>query len=173
MNVATAVKSLVPSADAPGNLLRNAWKRLRVLPGGKRVFSRMVGMAAPYTGSIGAQVQEVREGYAKVTLADRRPVRNHLKSIHAVALVNLAELTGNVALAYSMPADARFIVAGISIEYIKKARGTITGVCECPIPTSNARKEYEVPVSMLNDAGEEVAVATLRTLVGPVKAKVE
>jgi uncharacterized protein (TIGR00369 family) len=170
MNVATAVKSFVPSGDAPGNLLRNAWERLRRVPGGKRIFSRMVGMAAPYTGTIGATVVDVREGYARVTLADRRAVRNHLKSIHAVALVNLAELTGNVALAYSMPADARFIVAGISIEYVKKARGTITGTCECPVPTSNDRVEYEVPVTMHNAAGELVATAILRTLVGPQKS---
>jgi len=148
MNVAATVKSLVPSGDAPGNFLRNAWQRLSSLPGGKRVFSRMVGMAAPYTGSIGATVVEVAEGHSRVVLADRRAVRNHLNSIHAVALVNLAELTGNVALAYSMPSDARFIVTGISIEYKKKARGTITGTCECPVPETNDRTEYQVPVTM-------------------------
>lgn len=170
MNVASAVKNLVPSGDAPGNLLRNAWKRLKSVPGGKRVFSLMVGMAAPYTGTIGAQVEVVREGYSKVSLGDRRAVRNHLNSIHAVALVNLAELTGNVALAYSMPDDARFIVAGISIDYIKKARGTIIGTCECPIPSSNERTEYQVPVTMRDQAGDVVATATLRTLVGPQKS---
>lgn len=169
MNVAATVKSFVPSGDAPGNFLRNAWQRLHGLPGGKRLFSRMVGMAAPYTGSIGAKVMEVREGYARVILEDRRAVRNHLNSIHAVALVNLAELTGNVALAYSMPPNARFIVAGISIEYLKKARGTIAGLCECPVPQTNERKEYQVEVSMQNSAGEQVARATLRTLVGPQK----
>jgi hypothetical protein len=100
-------------------------------------------------------------------MSDRKGLRNHLQSVHAVALVNLAELTGNVALAYSLPDDARFIVSGLSIEYLKKARGTLTAVSDCPVPASNQRREYEVPVSIRDQSGDEVARAVLRSLVGP------
>lgn len=151
------------------NMLRSAWDRLSPLPAGKRVFSKLVGTAAPYTGSMGAEVVELRRGYARVQLRDRRKVRNHLDCVHAIALANLAELTGNVAMAYSMPDSARFIVAGMNIDYLKKARGAITGVTECPVPETDDKREYEVPVSLRNAQGEEVARATLRTLVGPKK----
>jgi len=134
------------------------------------VSSKRVGRAAPYTGTVDARVEELRAGYARVTMRDRPAVRNHLRCVHAIALLNLAELTGNAALAYSMPDDARFIVAGMSIEYLKKARGTITGICECPIVSTNERHEYAVPVSLQNEKGEVVATVTLRTLVGPKKA---
>jgi len=40
---------------------------------------------------------------------------------------------GNVALAYSLPDDGRFIVSGLEIEYVKKARGTITAIGESPV----------------------------------------
>ncbi len=149
------------------NLVRDAWDLLARVPGGKAVFSRLIGRAAPYTGSIGARVVGLRRGWAQVELADRRAVRNHLQSIHAVALVNLAELCGNIALAYSLPEGARFIVSGLSIEYLKKARGTLTATSECPIPASNARRELEVPVSIRDAEGDEVARAVLRSLVGP------
>jgi acyl-coenzyme A thioesterase PaaI-like protein len=156
------------------NRLRDAWDRLHKLPGGKRLFSRVVGMTAPYTGSIGAQVVELRHGHAETRLADRRAVRNHLDCIHAVALVNLAELTGNVAVAYSLADDARFIVAGLSIEYLKKARGTITGTCDVDVPAGPAagkeKREIAVAVSLRDAQGDEVARATLRTLVGPKKS---
>lgn len=158
---------LVPSLDGPRNVLRQLWDRIGDLPGGKRVFSRMVGRMAPYTGTIDARVVELREGFARVELDDRRKVRNHLRSVHAVALVNLAELTGNLALSYSLPDDARFIVAGLSIEYVKKARGTITATSECPVPRSSERQEHEVPVVMTDRQGDVVARATLRSLVGP------
>jgi uncharacterized protein (TIGR00369 family) len=148
-------------------LLRTAWDRLARLPAGKRVFSKLVGTAAPYTGSMGAQVVELRRGYARVRLRDRRKVRNHLDCVHAIALANLAELTGNVAMAYSMPDSARFIVAGMSIDYLKKARGPITGISECPVPETAEKTEYQVPVSLRDAQGVEVARATLRTLVGP------
>ncbi|MCB9731672.1 MAG: DUF4442 domain-containing protein [Deltaproteobacteria bacterium] len=159
------------SLDGPRNLVRELWDKLAVVPGGKRAFSAVVGRMAPYTGSIGASVVELSPGWAKVVLRDRRAVRNHLQCVHAIALANLAELCGNVAMAYTLPDDARFIVAGLSIEYVKKARGLITATSECPIVDSSAREEFEVPVTMKDAAGEVVATATLRTLVGPKRAK--
>jgi uncharacterized protein (TIGR00369 family) len=149
------------------NFVREAYDRLSRVPGGKRLFDRLVGFAAPYTGTIGARVSEVRRGYARVTLTERRAVQNPFRSIHAIALANLAELCGNLAMAYSMPDDARFIVGGMSIDYAKKARGTITAECECTIPSTNERREYEVPVVMRDREGDIVATATLRTIIGP------
>lgn len=163
----SAFGRVVPSLDGPVNAIRQMWDRLATIPGGKLVFSRLAGRVAPYTGTVGARVVELREGFCRAQLADRRTVRNHLHSIHAVALVNLAELCGNLALSYSLPDDARFIVAGLSIDYIKKARGTITAESACPVPGTSDRQEYEVPVVMSDSAGDVVARATLRTLVGP------
>ena len=167
---AASIQRFLPSIESGDrNFIRDAWNRLSKLPGGKTIFSKMVGRAAPYTATIGAKVVSLSHLRSEVVLEDRTAVRNHLRCVHAVALVNLAELTGNIALAYSMPNDARFIVAGLEIEYIKKARGTITGVCDCPPVESSERAEYLVPVSLRNAAGEEVAHCTLRTLVGPKK----
>jgi uncharacterized protein (TIGR00369 family) len=169
MSIATRAQSLLFNVDRPGNPISWLWDQLHTLPGGSRVFSKLVGQAAPYTGSMGAQVQQLREGYARVTMTDRRTVRNHLNCVHAIALANLAELTGNVAMAYSLPDDARFIVAGMSIEYLAKARGTITGECDSPIPSSNVKTTYEVKVTLRDPKGVDVARATLQTLVGPKK----
>lgn len=167
---AASIQRFLPSLESGDrNFIRDAWDRLSKVPGGKTIFSKMVGRAAPYTGTIGAKVVSLAPGRSEVLLEDRPAVRNHLRCVHAVALVNLAELTGNVALAYGMPNDARFIVAGLDMEYLKKARGTITGVCDCPPVESSERREYTVPVSLRNSAGEEVARCTLRTLVGPKK----
>ena len=157
----------MPNLNGERNLVRDAWQVLAGLPGGKVLFSRLLGRMAPYTGSIGATVTELRLGHAEVQLPERRAVRNHLNSIHAVALVNLAELAGNVALAFSLPDDARFIVSGLEIEYLKKARGTITAIGEAPMPATSARTHYDVKVSMKDASGTEVARAVLHTLVGP------
>lgn len=148
-------------------MIRSAWTRIHGLPGGKRLFSKAVGRAAPYSGSIDALVVELEHGFAKVVLADKRKVRNHLRCVHAIALANLAELCGNLAMAYTMPDDARFIVAGLSMDYEKKARGAITAECHCPIPENSERQEYQVKVIMRNSAGEQVCTSTLRTLIGP------
>jgi acyl-coenzyme A thioesterase PaaI-like protein len=167
MAVGTFFKAEARSKDSKRNLIREVWNRLGRVPGGKRLYSRLVGQMAPYTSSISAVVEELGEGYARVTLSDRRAVRNHLSCIHAVALANLVELTGNLALGYSLPADARFIVAGMNLDYLKKARGTITGECRTPPIESNARQQYEVEVTLRDEGGDVVVEGALRTLVGP------
>jgi acyl-coenzyme A thioesterase PaaI-like protein len=170
--MSTMAARLLPDlAEADKNVIRELWDRLSSLPGGKRLFSRAVGRAAPYTGTIGAQVEELERGRSRVTMRDRRSVRNHLRCVHAIALANLAELTGNVAVAYTLPDDARFIVAGMELDYVKKARGTITGVCSCPIIDSSEEREYLIEVELLNEASDVVTRATLRTLVGPKKKR--
>jgi acyl-coenzyme A thioesterase PaaI-like protein len=156
-----------PRLNGSRNLLRDIWNLLSGMPAGKIVFSRLVGRMAPYTGSIHATVTVLRAGYAEVQMSDRRSVRNHLDCVHAIALANLAELAGNVALMYSLPDDARFIVSGMDIEYTKKARGTITAVGEPPIPRTAARAQYDVPVTLRDAGGEQVARAVLHSLVGP------
>jgi acyl-coenzyme A thioesterase PaaI-like protein len=157
----------MPKLDGSRNLIRQAWDLLSTVPGGKAVFSRLVGRMAPYTGTIHASVSVLRSGYAEVDMADRKAVRNHLDSVHAIALANLAELAGNVALAYSLPDDGRFIVSGMEIEYVKKARGTIKAIGESPVPRTSARAAYDVPVTLRDASGEVVARAVLHSLVGP------
>ncbi len=157
----------LPKLDGRRNVIKLAWDMLSGMPGGKSVFSKLVGRMAPYTGTINATVTVLRAGYAEVQMVDRRAVRNHLDCVHAVALANLAELAGNVALAYSLPDDARFIVSGMEIEYLKKARGTITAVGEPPVPRSSVRAQFEVPVTLRDASGEDVAKVVLHSLVGP------
>ena len=156
-----------PRPGGHRNFLRQAWDLLSGMPGGRMLFSRLVGRMAPYTGTIHANVTVLRAGYCEVELQDRRGVRNHLDCIHAIALANLAELAGNLALAYSLPDDARFIVSGIEIEYMKKARGRITAIGETPIPRTSTRAQYDVPVTLRDGSGDEVARAVLHSLVGP------
>ena len=157
----------LPKLDGSRNLIRQAWDLLSGVPGGKAVFSRLVGRMAPYTGSIGARVTVLRTGYAEVEMADRHAVRNHLDCVHAIALANLAEVAGNIALAYSLPDDARFIVSGMEIAYVKKARGTIRAIGESPVPRSATRAAYDVPVTLRDESGDDVARAVLHSLVGP------
>lgn len=167
MAITTFWRAEALTTESETNFIRDVWNRLERVPGGKLMYSRLIGRLAPYTGTVGATVQELHEGYSRVTMADRRRVRNHLSCIHAVALANLVELTGNLALGYSLPDDARFIVSGMSLDYLKKARGSITGECRIPTIESSAKREYQVPVTLRDEHGDVVVQGTLRTLVGP------
>jgi len=149
------------------------WKRLSGLPGGKKLFSLAIGRMAPYSGTIGAYVEELRPGYAKVSMKDRKKVRNHLDCVHAIALMNLAEISTGLAMISGMPSDARSILSGLSIEYLKKARGTLVAECTTPVLESSVRTEYDVIGEIKDASGEVVARATAKWLVGPRSSKLE
>lgn len=163
----TAPSEPMPEARRDRNPVRSLWDRFAPLPGGRRLFSFLLGRLAPYSGSISARVQEVGPGYARIVMLDRRRVRNHLHSIHAVALVNLAELASGLAMNYALPADARAILVGISIDYLKKARGRLTAEANVEVPRSNEEREYELESLIRDEAGDLVARARARWLVGP------
>ena len=171
VDVADSLRRLRAYVDLeqPGNPLRDLWDRLHGLPGGKRLFSRFVGWLAPYTGTIDFVVEELRPGRGRVVLHDGRAMRNHLRSVHAIALANLAEVAANVALVYSLPDEARFIVAGFCIDYLKKARGDVTATSRFEPPADAQRREVPVQVELRDGRGELVARATFRSLVGPKK----
>lgn len=146
-----------------------SWQKLSRLPAGRWIFSRLVGVVIPYTGSVRADVLSLAPGHAIVGMKDRRRVRNHLNSVHAIALANLAEYTTGLATLSGMPEDARAILVGLNIRYESKARGLITAECTAPVPTSNERCDYHVSVVLTDSSGVTVATADAHWLVGPVK----
>lgn len=153
-------------ATSPGAFLRDMWDRFSRMPGGKRLFSGIFGAMVPYAGTIRPQILELGPGFARVQMADRRGVRNHLSSIHAVAMMNLGEMTSGLALAYSLPDDARSIITGLSMEYLKKARGKLMAECRFVVPEFGDRQEHEIDVSISDQSGEIVARAKARWTVG-------
>ena len=151
--------------------LRQLWRRCAPLPGGNWLFSRLLGLRAPYSGTLGARVETLEPGCCVVRLRDRRRVRNHLNSVHAMALANLGELATGLALAGSLPEGTRGILTGFSMDYVRKARGRLRAECHCEIPASGREQEYLVSGEIRDQAGELVATARARWLVGPEPAR--
>lgn len=151
-----------------GGRVRALWDRLAPRPGGRALFGVLLGRMAPYTGSVSPRVRELREGYARVEMRDRRAVRNHLGSVHAVAVANLAEVASGLAMTYSLPADGRAILVGLALEYVKKARGTLTAEARLDPPRTSEEREYEFESVVRDAAGDVVARATARWRIGPM-----
>ncbi|HEX6924043.1 MAG TPA: hotdog fold domain-containing protein [Longimicrobiaceae bacterium] len=154
------------------NSIRSLWQRTNSLPAGNLIFSRLLGRFVPYTGTIGPRVEALSDGYARVSMRDRRRVRNHLNSIHAIAIMNLAEVAGGLALNYGLPSGARAILMSLGIDYLKKGRGTLTAEARIELPDTTQRAEYEFETIVRDRSGEVVARVRARWLVGPEEERV-
>jgi acyl-coenzyme A thioesterase PaaI-like protein len=156
-------------ARAPGATLTNAWARLAPLPFGTWLFSKLLGFMNPYSGAVGARVVTLEPGYAVLRLRDRRGVRNHLDSVHAIALANVAEMASGLAMLAALPVGARGIVAAIRIEYLKKARGTLVAESRIILPDVTRDGTHDFTSEVRDAAGDVVARATVTWKLGPDK----
>lgn len=136
------------------------WERCRKLPGGAFLFNQFLKYYVPYTGSLGARVVELRPGNVTVRLEQRRGVENHLNSVHAVALMNLCEVTSGLSVISAISSDIRAILVSFKIDYEKKARGTLIAHSEAVIPVIEGRTPLTVSVAITNTENHRVCHAT-------------
>jgi acyl-coenzyme A thioesterase PaaI-like protein len=155
--------------QSPGRRLLSLWYRLRGVPGGQWLFAKMFGSMVPYSGSVRPRIRVLEPGRAEVEIPDRRANRNHLHSVHAIALMNVAEQASGLAMLVGLPDGIRAIVTQISMQYLKKARGTIRAVSTVTLPAVTADTDIDVMAECLDREGTVVARATVRWRVGPVR----
>lgn len=154
-----------PSAASParhtgtggGSPLASTFARLSRWTGGRRLFSRVVCWRAPYFGSIAPRFLAVDADRCEVEIRDRRRVHNHIGTVHAIALCNMAELAAGVMMEAGTPRGMRWIPKGMTVEYLKKAVGTMRAVAR-PAAALEARDAgYELPVEVeVRDPGAAI-----------------
>lgn len=154
--------------EAPGARVLASWRRLGRWPGGRWLFDRLIARMVPYTGALGARVVALEPGGSEVVLDDRRSVRNHLGSVHAIALANLGELASGLAMLTALPAGTRGIVTRIEIDYLRKARGRLTARGSTGVVTHLEAPGQLFPEAVIEDAaGNIVARARVTWKVEP------
>ncbi|MGV6851245.1 MAG: hotdog fold domain-containing protein [bacterium] len=149
--------------ESPGQLLLKKWGCLSNLSVGKWIFSRMLGWMVPYTGSLGAQITELKPGHARVILKERRKVRNHLRCIHAIALSNLGELASGLAMLTAQPDGVRGIVTSIQADYLHKARGTLFAQADLnpkDVRVDQGSQEYKSVAKIFDQEDNHVCTVT-------------
>ncbi len=131
------------------NTVLTLWHHLSTKPAGKWGFSRLVCWKAPYFGSIRPRFHTLRPGYCSVTIKKRRAVQNHIGTVHAIAMCNMAELAAGTMTDATVPHDFRWIPKGMIVEYLAKAETDLTAVAEiAPLPEFETSMELPVSVQV-------------------------
>jgi acyl-coenzyme A thioesterase PaaI-like protein len=146
------------------------WRKLASVPGGHWLFSRLICLKAPYFSSVRPTFVALRPGYCEVTIRKRRAVTNHLGTVHAIAMCNMAELAAGIMSEASVPSTHRWIPKGMSVDYLKKAGTSLRAIAEVtPLPEFGPAFELPVPVNVIDSSGAVVCRAVIRMWVSPRK----
>ncbi|ELW79396.1 thioesterase superfamily enzyme [Acinetobacter sp. 766875] len=104
------------------------WNKVSAFPKGKWTFSRMLCLKAPYFGSISPLFIELKPNYCEISIKKKRSVLNHIGTVHAIAMCNMAELAGGTMTEVTVPSTHRWIPKGMTVEYLKKAETDLIAV---------------------------------------------
>lgn len=133
---------------------------LSKFPFGKHIFSKAVTLNAPYFSTIKPVITSLKPGSCTIEMKERRRVHNHIGTIHAIAMCNLCELAMGLALEATIPAGLRWIPKGMSVRYLKKAKGKLAGTSVVDRDAIQPG-DVEIPIEITNATGEMVADATI------------
>lgn len=100
----------------------------------------------------------------------RRAVTNHIGTVHAIAMCNLAEIAAGTMTEVTVPVSQRWIPKGMTVEYLGKAKSDLMATATInPVPEFGAPIEVPVNVDVADDAGKVVFRAVIIMWVTPKK----
>ena len=147
------------------------WNRLSRLPGGRALFSRLVCFKAPYFGSIRPRFFRLEPGLAEVRMQKRRAVQNHIGTVHAIAMCNMAELAGGTMTDVTVSPAQRWIPKGMTVRYLRKATSGLRAVAKpaSDLPRAGESGDYPVRVEVRDADDVVVFDAEIQMWVSPKK----
>ena len=146
-----------------------AWQQFERKPLGKTLFSRFICFKAPYFATINPRFEELKLGLARVSMRKRRKVTNHIGTVHAIAMCNLAELAAGTLTEVSIPESMRWLPKGMQVEYVKKAETDVEAFATLPTVEEGAAREVPATVEVKDRDGNVVCRATITMWVSPRK----
>lgn len=106
------------------------YQKIARLPAGKRIFSLLYSVKAPYFATVRPNVREVRPNYAELSIRNRKRVHNHIGTLHAIAVCNGLEAAMGLVAEATCPADKRWLPRGLQVSYLAKSTTDLLCVAE-------------------------------------------
>jgi uncharacterized protein (TIGR00369 family) len=130
-------------------------------PLGRRAFSWLFCLRAPYFRSIRPRIEELRAGRCVARMRNRRAVRNHLGTVHAIAMCNLAEAVAGLCTEATIAPGLRWIPKGMRVDYLRKATTPeLTAACALE-PAALREGDCAVDVEITDSQGRKVCAASI------------
>lgn len=159
-------------AASPGKIF-TTWKKLEKLPFGNWLFTQAVCFKVPYFRTVHPLIRELAPGLCRVSAPNRRGMRNHLGTFHAIASCNMAEIAGGIMTDATVPSTHRWIPAGMTVEYKDRATTGVTSIARLDtIPEfGDESMDLIVPVDVLDADGTVFVSAEITMYVTKKKSR--
>jgi uncharacterized protein (TIGR00369 family) len=128
---------------------------------GNEEYGKLVCEFAPYFSTIDPQFVDMKPGYVEICMKNRKEIQNHLGSIHAAAMCNLAELAGGSLTDTSLPDGKRWIPSSMNVRYLAKAKTDLKAVANGADIDWTTLDKLTIPVDLFDTSGRKVFAAEI------------
>ena len=120
---------------------------------------RVLGRAVPLVGTARLHFEAVGADGVRISIANRRPVQNHIGGVHAAAMALLAETATGFCLGWHLPDDRLPLIKRMEVEFQRRTQGAMRA--EARLSTDQVgqiraepKGELLVPVRVTDESGE-------------------
>ncbi|WP_426358077.1 hotdog fold domain-containing protein [Pseudocolwellia sp. HL-MZ19] len=149
------------------SLMLKLWKIFGNFALGRWFVGKALCFTVPYFGTIKPKLIIVKPGHIELTIKKRRAVHNHLKSVHAIAMCNAAELSAGVLIDISLTSDFRWIPIGMTVQYLKIAKTDLRIICKVGDYHWNEAQDVILPVDVYDTNHNKVFHADITMRITP------
>jgi acyl-coenzyme A thioesterase PaaI-like protein len=144
------------------NRLQRTLTRLDGLPGPLRGVARNLALrrAVPFTGTAGLDFVTLTPERSEIRVANRKPVQNHIKGVHAAAMSLLAETATGMVVGMNVRDDCLPLCKSLQVNFKRRATGGLVAKAHLTAAqrfamANDTKGEVTVAVTVTDEAGVE------------------
>lgn len=142
------------------NMIAKIAAAAEYLPQGIRakVLSKTFGTVVPMVGTAGISYDLVTAEKVICSIKNRRPMQNHIKGVHAVAIGLIAETATGFVVGMNIPDESMVLIKSLKLEYKKLAKGDLVATATLSLAdreriASTPKGEVTVPCIITDATG--------------------
>jgi acyl-coenzyme A thioesterase PaaI-like protein len=128
---------------------------------GPESFTSMVCQQAPYFSTIQPELVDLKPNYAEARVPFRKEITNHLGTVHAIAMCNVAELVAGLMTDVSIPSGGRWIPQAMAVRYLAKAKTSLRAIANGQDIDWDTAGEKIVLVEVFDEDDQKVFTAEI------------
>lgn len=131
-----------------------------------RALTLFFGRMVRFTGTTGITVEELTHKRCVVSLSNRKAVRNHIGSVHAVANILIAESATGYLVGMNVPDTSVPVIKTIKADFVKRSKGDMRAAAELTdeqiaLMQNQEKGETLVRVTITDGEGKEPILADM------------
>lgn len=150
------------------NLIAEALEQIAALPEEmqNQAVNFAFSQAVPFVGTSKVHYEKVSAQEWIAHVPNEPEVQNHLKQVHAGAMMTLAESVAVTMMAISLPPDRLPLVKSLSAQFVRRSSGQIRAIARLTDEQlqrikNDPKGEVEIAVDIRDETGEIPAVITV------------